>query len=234
VEVLVSHDEWRDELRVARDAHAVTSLLARELPRDGLQHAGDAVLAVVIHGPTPELHLVVAALVETLQERSWEGDDDLADALEHALGGRQSSLKPLGVELDAMAEALGEAGSESLLDLQTGEVWLEPVIEYSRDSDEDVDFDEPDRWLAILGGTSHESYRDMQQFIATLEDDDLAERLTDVIDGKGASHRFLALLEKRAPETLTRWHRYHEDAQIGRARSWLADQGYRAQPREHY
>jgi hypothetical protein len=229
----VSHDRWRDDLRAAQDANAVSSLLEPGLPADGLQHAGDAVLAVLCRGPEPDLDEVVTALRAALRERFWDGDTELADALDHAAGHGESLLKPIGVDLNEVAEALEQAGSEALLDLPSGEVWAEPAIEYSREADEGIDFDERGRWLVIFGEGSRESYRDMQQFIATLDDDDLAERLTDAIDGKGAFHRFYNVLERRDPDTLTRWHRYHDDARIGRARSWLADRGYRPQPPAH-
>ncbi len=57
----------------------------------------------------------------------------------------------------------------------------------------------------------------------------LAARLTQVIEGRGASRRFRAVLE-RHPAQFTRWHRFDADARLGHTRSWLADHGSQARP----
>ena len=35
---------------------------------------------------------------------------------------------------------------------------------------------------------------------------------------------------ERDPDQFTRWHRYRADAELGRARHWLAEHGYQPQP----
>jgi hypothetical protein len=70
----------------------------------------------------------------------------------------------------------------------------------------------------------------MGDFIATLEDPAIADRLSIAIDGKGAFRRFRDLLN-RWPEVATRWYAFSDDRQIGRARAWLADAGYRTELR---
>ena len=98
--------------------------------------------------------------------------------------------------------------------------------------DLDIDLDDDTRWLFLPGEGSDEAYRDLQRFIATIEDNDLAARLTDAIAGRGAFRRFRSVLE-RDPAQFTRWHRFDGDAQLGHARSWLADHGYQARPTRH-
>jgi hypothetical protein len=229
----VGHDRWLDNLRAARtDPVALARLLFDELPADGLQHAGDAVLCASAAGPEPVLETIASAVIVALRERGWVGDRELADAIEHTAGRGTSQLAPLIVELDELADALSEAeGSEGFLDLRTGEVWTETVIEAIHNAD-DFDVAVADQRIAVYGAGSREPYRDMEQFIATIDDPDLAGRLRDAIDGRGAFRRFPAVLE-HAPEEFTRWHRYRDEARLGRARAWLAEHGYQAQPR-HY
>jgi hypothetical protein len=69
----------------------------------------------------------------------------------------------------------------------------------------------------------------MQQFIATITDPDLAQRLADAIDGRGAFRRFYNVIATD-PSEHTRWQRYSDDARLGRARSWLAEHGYQPAP----
>jgi hypothetical protein len=231
-------DEWLDNLQVARtDPHALARLLSLDLPSDGLEHAGDAVLSAIGGGSGPPvLEDVAIAVIAALRERDWIGDRELADALAHAFGAVGSELHILVVDLDGLADALGAtAAGEGFLDLRTGEVWPEGVIDAMVDADEvdievDVDLAEDQR-LTIRGEGSREPHHDMEQFIASVDDPNLADRLRNAIHGRGASGRFTAALEGN-PEELMRWNRYRDEARLGRARVWLAERGYEARPRQ--
>ena len=76
---------------------------------------------------------------------------------------------------------------------------------------------------------SRPGYRDMQAFIASLDDAQIADRLDRAISGRGAFRRFKDTLSAW-PDLMTRWHAFSEDRQRGRARAWLADAGYAAIP----
>ena len=52
-----------------------------------------------------------------------------------------------------------------------------------------------------------------------------ADRLARAISGRGAFRRFKDVLFDR-PGLLTRWYAFSNDRQRGRARSWLAAEGY--------
>lgn len=69
----------------------------------------------------------------------------------------------------------------------------------------------------------------MELFIASVEHPGRAERLAIAIQGRGAFRRFRDELA-RSPGELERWHALAEERQRGRARSWLADAGYRPAP----
>ena len=225
----MTHDDWRNQLRVAvaqHDAAAIAELLDEHMPDDGLQHAGDAVLCALATDPNAARE-VAARLVDALRLRFWDGDEELADAIEVALGRRPATLAPLEIDLDLFADALTEPpGSVGYLDLSSGFVITEAMRDYSDpDDDSDSDFDDPDRWLAVPGEGSDEPYRDMRHFIATVTDPRLAQRLSDAIDGRGAFRRFYNVIAT-APDEHTRWQRHSDDARLGRARSWLAHSGY--------
>jgi hypothetical protein len=229
----VGHDAWLESIRrAAGDPEALGRVLAGDLPADALQHIGDAVLGV-LELPDVDLTDVVDRLVDRLRERQWDGDDELADTLEHLIGRRPSPRPPLRVELDDVGEALSEqAGTENYLDLHTGAVWFHTMTDFGVADDLDVDLSDETRWLFLPGEGSHEAYRDLQRFISTVDDDDLAALLTEAIEGRGAFRRFRAVLE-RDPAQYTRWHRFDADARLGHARSWLADHGYQARPARH-
>ncbi|MDP9331940.1 MAG: UPF0158 family protein [Actinomycetota bacterium] len=228
----MGHDRWIDELRVARaDPVALAALLSAELPYDGLQHAGDAVLVAQLDDADAALPKITTELIESLRARGWDGDNILADDLERDPATSSPELTPVGVDLADLADALAEnAGSEGFLDLHDRQVWTETIIEASRDAGVlEVEFDDPTRWLLVVGQGSAAPYGTMQRFIATIEDHDTVGRLTDAIDGKGAFRRFYTQLQ-RYPDLLTRWHRFNNDTRVGHARQWLADHGYQPKP----
>jgi Uncharacterised protein family (UPF0158) len=223
----VAYDEWRKQLQIAvskHDAATIVQLLDEQLPDNGLQHAGDAALCALTANPDAAEH-VATRLVGELRARGWDGDDELADAIEVALGRRPTNLTAIAIDLDLFADALTEPpGSIGYLDLQTGFVITEAMLDHG-DPDEDTDLDDRNRWLPVPGEGSNEPYRDMRHFIATVPDPHLAQRLNDAIQERGAFRRFYDIIAT-APTEHTRWQRYHDDAQLGHARSWLAHNGY--------
>lgn len=88
--------------------------------------------------------------------------------------------------------------------------------------DEDQD---PDRWLGIWCEGSGAGYGDMEDFIDTRTDPDWADRLSIAIQGRGAFRRFKDVLA-RSPDELDEYFAFTEERQRGRARAWLAGEGY--------
>ncbi|MGD9796477.1 MAG: UPF0158 family protein [Acidimicrobiia bacterium] len=209
----MGHDRWREQLRMtSSDTVALAALLAGGLPSDGLQHAGSAVLA---HAGEPTLEVIVTNLVAELRDRDWNGDEELAVDLEQRRAGQPSALTPIGVSLEDLAEVLDESpGHESFLDLASGAVWPAALFEVDQ-GPEDFDPDDSQRWLLVRGEGSHEAYRDMERFIATVSDPRLAARLRDAINGPGAFGRFRSAIDDESAE-LTRWHRFSDDSSLGR------------------
>ncbi len=112
----------------------------------------------------------------------------------------------------------------------TGEVWTGSAIDYAEERGEDLpQADDPDRWLYVGSEGSRDGYRDMEDFIAGLDDADRADLLSVAISGHGAFRRFRDVIE-RWPEDKERFFCFSEERQRGRARSWLAMAGIAAVP----
>jgi Uncharacterised protein family (UPF0158) len=231
--------EQRTALRGAvyrRDGPAVVHLLGGvdvDAYEGSLQLAGDGLIAALIERAdgAPEL---ARDLVARLRRRGWDGDDELADQVDGLLGsGPPPMLRALPVDLEQLADIL-EGDPLTVggrIDLRTGQVWPQAAIEYALETgeeDEDV-ADDAERWLLVDGEGSREPYRDMELFIASVEQPDRAERLAIAIRGRGAFRRFKDELA-RSPGELERWYALFEERQRGRARSWLAAAGYCALP----
>jgi hypothetical protein len=233
-------EEQRSALRAAvyrGDGPAVVDLLGDVgADDDPLQLAGDGVIAAVMQRADGAAELA-RDLVVALRQRGWDGDDELADQLEAQLGrGPVAMLRALPVDLEELAGIL-EGDPLSVggrIDIRTGEVWPQAAIEYVLETgEEDEDrADDAERWLPVYGEGSREGYRDMELFIASVEDPGRAERLAVAIRGRGAFRRFKDELAHWAGE-LERWHAFSEERQRGRARSWLAAAGYRVLPVDH-
>jgi Uncharacterised protein family (UPF0158) len=221
--VTVAHDEWRAALRINRADPAALATILADLPGDGLQHAGDAILA---HLDDAGLHSIAGRLVTALLDRDWTGDPELADAIQCRLDGRQSELTLVPVNLEELGEALGSSyGVESLLNIETGMVWPGELLDHGQEPD-GYDPDEPSGWVTLIGLGSGAAYRDMERFAAAIDEPVASAVLETALDGKGAFRRFRNALD-RHPEHLTAWHRFSDDSRMGRARAWLADQGCR-------
>jgi hypothetical protein len=230
-------EEQRSALRAAvcrGDGPAVVDLLGGVgADDDSLQLAGDGVVAAVMQRVDGAIGLA-REFVVVLRQRGWDGDDELADQLEAQLGsGPVAMLRALPVDLEELAGVL-EGDPLSVggrIDIRTGEVWPQAAIEYAVETGEEDEesVDDPERWLPVYGEGSREGYRDMELFIASVEDPGRLERLAVAIRGRGAFRRFKDELA-RWPGELERWHAFSEERQRGRARSWLAAAGYRVLP----
>ena len=142
--------------------------------------------------------------------------------------GDMQKKKLLNIDVDELCSAMEDSSYEYnyYLDLQTGEILF--ISDYM--DDEEIDRlrdqldEEPDRYERIPKVESYEGYRDMEDFIATVEDEHLAELLGVTINGKGAFRRFKDVL-LRYTEERERWFRFRDDRMQERAMEWLNDIG---------
>jgi Uncharacterised protein family (UPF0158) len=206
------------------DGSVVVELVRGRLTDDVLQLAGDGLL-VARAGGVEGVAELAAECAAKLRERWWEGDEELADQLEAALGKAPTPmLRPLALDLEELAGFLegGPTYGGGRIDLKTGDLW--PCSGEFDDIDEDDDHDE-DRWLYVERLGSNDGYRDMELFIATVDNSDIADRLEIAISGRGAFRRFKDVLS-RWPEEFKRYYQLSSERQRGRARAWLAAKGY--------
>ena len=134
--------------------------------------------------------------------------------------------KTLKIVLDELYDAMENNSYEVkyYLDLETGEIL------FVSEGMDDVETwklknqieEELDRYETIPKAESYEGYRDMQAFIATVEDDHLAELLEVAINGKGAFRRFKDVL-LNYPKERERWFEFKDDRMKERALEWLDD-----------
>jgi hypothetical protein len=229
-----------EELRQLRGALArsdgaalVQFLTSKPWPEHALQLIGDGLLVALgqeVRGASG----LAGGCVAALRERDWEGDDELAESLETRLGTAPVRLlSPLAVDLEELAMVLegDPVHGGGRIDLRNGEVWPDAAIEYAEESRE-LDPDEADdqhQWLWVDSTGSRSGYQDMEQFISDIDDPGIADRLSIAISGPGAFRRFRDTLS-RWPDLYTRWHAFSDDRQRGRARAWLADEGYAPSP----
>ncbi len=166
------------------------------------------------------------ACAAALHDRGFEGDEELAAEIESALGSRPAPLlKAIAVDVEELSEvlegdpALNQGGR---LDLETGEVW---ALGVAGEVDDDEQEEDPDRWLNVECLGSGEGYRDMELFSQSLAGGQLRGRLPAALVGRRPFRRFKDALGEW-PEELERWCRFSEERRHGRARSWLAEEGY--------
>jgi uncharacterized protein YciI len=238
----VADTGWDEEsFRALRVGKGVVFLLASRPLEAVLQHAGQGLLAELAAGG-PGAESCARRCAQGLQERSWEGDEQLALELRHALGEQVSAgeygvpawpLNKAGVDLAELADHLdGDPGQgRGVVDLQTGMVWPPGISDYDYDPPSELDQDsadyEQDRWL-FFSPESSEGYRDMVDFTGRINHERLRQRLLDTLDGRGAFRRFRDVVHSGPDEVVAHWQIFRQERALGRARAWLAQHGYRA------
>lgn len=217
---------------VARDTARLTHALADPDITRHLQEAGEAVLRLVEQdrdAAAESARVVVAAL----SARGWPGDAELAELLVELVEQRPAGRRRIRADLDGVTDLLEgptEMGFGGVLDCETGYAWPEAVIDdwVGDDPIPDPDAD-PERYLFIPNEGSREAWADMRDFADFVDDEAIRDQLLDAIDGKGAFSRFRQVLD-RHDDLRARWYAYAAETRIGRAREWLAAEGYAALP----
>jgi len=136
--------------------------------------------------------------------------------------------KTLRINLDELCDAMENSSFENeyFLNLETGDILF--ISEYIDDEETEKSKDkieeEFDRFEQIPKVGSREGYEDMQDFIATVEDERLTELLEVAVNGKGAFRRFKDVL-LNYPEERERWFKFKDDRMEERALEWLDDIG---------
>jgi tRNA-Thr(GGU) m(6)t(6)A37 methyltransferase TsaA len=80
------------------------------------------------------------------------------------------------------------------------------------------------RYIRIESDEPHDDYRAMQDFVTTVEDPALRDRLWDAIRGRGAFRRFKDLVARYSNEQ-ERWYEFKNARSQRRLERWLENQG---------
>lgn len=232
--------QQRRELRGAvyrTDVPVLTELLAADDLSDRLQLAGAGALALLRENA--EAREPATRVSAALRGRAWVGDEELAEEIDATLAGVRRALRRVPVDLGRLADLFVDEGADvegAMLDLASGDVW--PVIPPDDEDDagqyaagqydagqDDPDVDGGDRWLAVPVPERQDAWRDMSDFAGTVAPA-LRARLLDAIDGRGAFSRFRRELDRADIEVVDAWLAFREERRLGRARAWLAGEGY--------
>jgi hypothetical protein len=209
-----------------RDRVAAAAALSAAVREGLLQTAGPAALLALQSSPDRG---EVESLLEGLRERDWSGDDVLIELITAALTGTDTGRGRLEVDLDMLGDVLNDQRG-GYLDRAAGTVWPVELVEDGQveclNPFEDAD---PELWLDVPGEGSREAYHDMADFTAELTDPHVRGDLTAALEGKGAFRRFQAALDRHDTYRV-HWRVFSTERRAGRARAWLADQGYDAVP----
>ena len=135
--------------------------------------------------------------------------------------------KPLKIDIDELCNAMEDHSfdNEYYLDLETGEILF--VSEYMNDEVIDIKNrieEEYERFEQIPQVKSYEGYRDMEDFIATIDNNRLVDLLEVAIQGKGAFRRFKDVL-LNYPDEEEKWFQFQDSRIEERALEWLDEIG---------
>lgn len=125
---------------------------------------------------------------------------------------------------DQLGELLANEDSvediESLVQAQTdlSDIDRQQLLDAAR-----VEADTDNRYRMIPKQDSRDSYQDMQDYIWSLEDEQLRELLEVAIQGSGAFRRFRDVLY-RYPEAQENWFKFRDEREKQRITDWLASQ----------
>lgn len=138
--------------------------------------------------------------------------------------------KALKINLGELCEAMENNSYEHeyFLDVETGEILF--ISDYMGDEEtrevKDRIEEDSERYERVPRAEPNEGYEDMVDFIATVDNERLAELLEVAINGKGAFRRFKDVM-RNYPEESERWFKFKDERIEERALEWLSDIGIR-------
>ena len=131
----------------------------------------------------------------------------------------RSNLERIYAELDTGVDLDDVSVAEA--------IWQRDVADWEREALEEADRVERGfgtRYVAVPRDDTHEAYRDMEDFIATVTDERLRGRLAGAIEERGAFGRFKRVLSDHDEER-ERWFAFRDARLRDRIVAWLEGEG---------
>lgn len=134
--------------------------------------------------------------------------------------------KQLKVDLDQLYWAYEDATLENsyYLDLETGEIlFFSELLMSDEEIEEKIGEIEDElgkRYISLPRTSPQEGYRNMSEFIETVTNEDLKQKLWIAIDGQGAFRRFKNVLGGY-PKERERWFEFKNARIEKRVKDWL-------------
>lgn len=129
-------------------------------------------------------------------------------------------------ELNALYEEACEPGAQERPDI-AALIEAQPIPDWQKDAllvADAVEMGYRTRYTAVPQDDTGEAYRDMERFIATVQDERLQSRLWQAIDGRGAFRMFKDILYEY-PQEQERWYEFKDDQVRQRVLDWLESEG---------
>jgi hypothetical protein len=144
-----------------------------------------------------------------------------------------NAAREVPVDWESLEDAFENNAPEvhSYLHLSTGEVLR--VVDGVADPQMHVRIASDGNYLRIDPVSSREQYRWMERFIPMVEDDELRDKLTQAIDGKGAFRRFKDVLMAYGAER-EKWFTFRSERLRTFMEAWLSAHAVRAIPRPQW
>ena len=140
-----------------------------------------------------------------------------------------TSRKEVRVDLQELCAAYAHYSDDNryFLDLETGEViYVSEFMDEGLTGDLEGRFEGGygERIISIPCESSGEGYRDMVDFIVTVEDEWVREKLIVAVGGRGAFSRFRDVLLDH-PDVRVRWFGFKDGRVLDRVYEWLESEG---------
>src|SRR3972149_5755748 len=179
--------------------------------------------STMLNPETPKRRLAVdlSELESAFEDASWE--------MSHYLDLETGQIVTLTDEIHQQWEDLfenDESGLDGPIDLAEA-VRKTDLPEWEKDALIEADQIEAGygtRYLGIPQSDSHEGYRDMEAFIATIPNEHMQDRLWRAIGGRGAFRNFKDVLAD-FPRERERWFEFKDTRLRRRVLAWLESQG---------
>lgn len=170
--------------------------------------------------PLRKLNVDMPELIFALENASYEMDHFLdVETGEVIMVSEEARSTIESIEMD-MEEDAALADFYDALQKHDLQDWVREDVNKALE----IEADFGSRYIGIPKATSREGYRDMEDFIYTVEDKHLQDLLSVAIDGKGAFRRFKNVLYNY-PQEQERWFAFQGNRVEEQVLAWLKSEG---------